>query len=294
MGDPGRSTPGAGHPRLPRAALTRGIFRAIGLSRSVLMENRTDPIAARIEAGRLRLLQHSIYRRVDSPAAIRLFLQSHVFAVWDFMSLLKRLQRDLTCVSLPWMPVGDAEVRFLINEIVCGEESDQGPDGTRSSHFELYHRAMREAGADTSAIDAFLGRIQAGESPESALAHPGLPAGVRAFTGFTLKLASAGQIHETAAAFTYGREDVIPEMFLPLVNTLVGSGESQFGLLRFYLERHIALDGGHHGQLARRMMERLCGDDPRKWDEATAAATAAIEERIRLWDAILAGLPTAN
>jgi hypothetical protein len=117
---------------------------------------------------------------------------------------------------------------------------------------------------------------------------------VRAFTGFTLKLASAGQIHETAAAFTYGREDVIPEMFLPLVNTLVGSGESQFGLLRFYLERHIALDGGHHGQLARRMMERLCGDDPRKWDEATAAATAAIEERIRLWDAILAGLPTAN
>jgi hypothetical protein len=153
---------------------------------------------------------------------------------------------------------------------------------------------MREAGADTSAIDAFLGRIQAGESPEAALAHPGLPAGVRAFTGFTLKLASGGQIHETAAAFTYGREDVIPEMFLPLVNTLVGSGESQFGLLRFYLERHIALDGGHHGQLARRMMERLCGDDPRKWDEATAAATAAIEERIRLWDAILASLPMAR
>ena len=87
---------------------------------------------------------------------------------------------------------------------------------------------------------------------------------------------------------------MIPEMFLPLVNSLVSSGESQFGLLRYYLERHIALDGGHHGQLARRMMERLCGDDSKKWEEATAAATSAIEERIRLWDAILAALPPAR
>ncbi len=258
------------------------------------MDTHPDIIHSRTEAVRLRLLQHPIYQRVDRPAAIRTFLKSHVFAVWDFMSLLKRLQRDLTCVTLPWMPVGDPEVRFLINEIVCGEESDLGPEGVRSSHFELYLRAMREAGADTSAIDAFLGAIQAGESPESVLAKPGLPPGVRQFTGFTLKLACTGQLHETAAAFTYGREDVIPEMFLPLVNTLVSSGESQFGLLRYYLERHIALDGGHHGQLARRMMERLCGDDSKKWEEATAAATAAIEERIRLWDAILAALPPAR
>jgi hypothetical protein len=153
---------------------------------------------------------------------------------------------------------------------------------------------MREAGADTSAIDTFLGAIQAGESPESVLAKPGLPPGVRQFTGFTLKLACTGQIHETAAAFTYGREDVIPEMFLPLVTSLVSSGESQFGLLRYYLERHIALDGGHHGQLARQMMERLCGEDPRKWEEAAAAASAAIEERIHFWDAILAALPPAR
>ena len=258
------------------------------------MEIRPDLIHSRTEAVRLRLLQHPIYQRVDRPAAIRTFLESHVFAVWDFMSLLKRLQRDLTCVKLPWMPVGDPEVRFLINEIVCGEESDLGPDGERFSHFELYHRAMREAGADTSAIDAFLNSIQAGESTESALARPGLPAGVRPFTGFTLKLACTGQLHETAAAFTYGREDVIPEMFLPLVNTLVASGHSQFGLLRYYLERHIALDGGHHGQLARRMMDRLCGEDPQKWDEAAKAATAAIEERIRFWDAILTRLPAAQ
>lgn len=254
------------------------------------METSHDLIHSRTEPVRSRLLQHTIYHRVDRPESIRTFLESHVFAVWDFMSLLKRLQRDLTCVTLPWMPVGDPETRFLINEIVCGEESDLGPDGGRSSHFELYRRAMREAGADTSAIDAFLESIRAGGSPESALALPGLPAGVREFTGFTLRLACTGRLHEAAAAFTYGREDVIPEMFLPLVDTLVASGHSQFGLLRHYLERHIVLDGGHHGRMARLMVDRLCGDDPLKREEAVNAATAAIEARIRLWDAILGDL----
>ena len=255
------------------------------------MDASADPIAPRIEDARQRLLRHPIYRRVDGPEAIRTFLETHVFAVWDFMSLLKRLQRDLTCVDLPWRPVGDPEVRFLINEIVCGEESDQGPDGSRASHFELYLQAMREAGADTSAIDGFLSALAAGQSVGTALARPDLPAGVRRFTGFTLQQARDGRLHEAAAAFTYGREDVIPEMFLPLVDTLVASGRTQFGLLKFYLERRIALDGGHHGQLARRMMLRLCGEDPLLWDEATTAALAAIHERIGLWDAILGRLP---
>lgn len=255
------------------------------------MDAPADPIAPRIEDARQRLLRHPIYRRVDGPESIRIFLGTHVFAVWDFMSLLKRLQRDLTCVDLPWRPVGDPETRSLINEIVCGEESDQGPDGSRASHFELYHRAMREAGADTSAIDGFLAALANGQPATTALTHSDVPAGVRRFTGFTLRQAFDGKLHEAAAAFTYGREDVIPEMFLPLVDTLVASGLAQFGLLKFYLERHIALDGGHHGQMARRMMVRLCGDDPIKWEEAAGAASSAIEERIVLWDAILGRLP---
>ncbi|MBM3850049.1 MAG: DUF3050 domain-containing protein [Verrucomicrobia bacterium] len=255
------------------------------------MDAPADPIASRLEDTRQRLLKHAIYRRVAGPEALRTFLESHVFAVWDFMSLLKRLQRELTCVDLPWRPVGDPEVRFLINEIVCGEESDLGPDGAHTSHFELYLRAMREAGADPSAIDGFLAALAAGQPTAEALEGAGVPAGVRRFTGFTLGQACGGALHEVAAAFTYGREDVIPEMFLPLVDTLVGSGRSQFGLLKFYLERHIALDGGHHGQLARRMIARLCGTDPTRWIEAADAAEAALRERIALWDAILDRLP---
>jgi hypothetical protein len=88
------------------------------------------------------IIQHLLYRRIQHIDDIRLFMQYHVFAVWDFMSLLKSLQNRLTCTTIPWMPAGNAATRFLINEIVTGEESDLAPNGARTSHFELYLQAM--------------------------------------------------------------------------------------------------------------------------------------------------------
>ena len=76
-----------------------------------------------------------------------------MFAVWDFMSLLKALQNQLTCTKIPWMPTGDPELRHFINEIVLGEESDVDQNGEYFSHFEMYTNAMRSCGADTSSIE---------------------------------------------------------------------------------------------------------------------------------------------
>ncbi|WP_346348965.1 DUF3050 domain-containing protein [Pedobacter sp. JY14-1] len=45
---------------------------------------------------------------------LRQFMESHVFAVCDFMWQLKALQEQPTCTSLPWIPVGNAETRYLI------------------------------------------------------------------------------------------------------------------------------------------------------------------------------------
>ena len=131
--------------------------------------HRLDDIRAQIAPARARLLAHSLYARMASLDDVQRFMESHVFAVWDFMSLLKRLQRDLTCLDLPWVPVGEAEVRFLINEIVCGEESDVDPAGTRISHFELYLRAMHEAGAGATAINGALASVRAGGATAVAL-----------------------------------------------------------------------------------------------------------------------------
>jgi hypothetical protein len=140
---------------------------------------RLDDIRAQIAPARARLLAHSLYARMASLDDVQRFMESHVFAVWDFMSLLKRLQRDLTCLDLPWVPVGEAEVRFLINEIVCGEESDIDPAGTRISHFELYLRAMHEAGAVATAINGALapgvsgGVVTIGETTDENGFQPG-------------------------------------------------------------------------------------------------------------------------
>ena len=243
--------------------------------------SRFDAVRARIAPARQRLLAHPLYARMDSLADVQRFMASHAFAVWDFMSLLKRLQRELTCVEVPWVPVGDAEVRFLINEIVCGEESDVDPRGGRISHFDLYLRAMEEAGADSTAV-------------REALQQAGVPSAAAAFSGGTFTLAGSGKIHEVAAAFTFGREDLIPDMFPELVGRLSREHPGRLDTFRYYLERHIEIDGGHHGAISLRMVELLCGDDDRKWDEAAQAAQAAIEARLQLWDGIVAQLGAAK
>lgn len=111
--------------------------------------NSLEALKQRIDGARSKLLNHPIYRAVDSQEKLRVFMESHVFAVWDFMSLTKRLQQDLTCVKVPWTPPRSPAASRLINEIVLAEESDLEPDGKPISHFELYLAAMEEVQANT-------------------------------------------------------------------------------------------------------------------------------------------------
>jgi hypothetical protein len=240
------------------------------------------------------LVSHPLYARVHDAESLRHFMASHVFCVWDFQSLLKGLQRRLTCVSVPWLPSGDPEARRLINEIVLDEESDAMPDGSYLSHFELYLNAMRQCGADAGPIQRLTESLRAGVPADRALADAGLPPGVADFVGQTLRIAEGDEIHRVAAAFTYGREDVIPAMFEQFVRGLAGEQRGRWELFGLYLTRHIEHDGERHGPLSRALVARLCGHNERLWREAEQTARDCLRSRLALWGHILGGLDAAS
>jgi pyrroloquinoline quinone (PQQ) biosynthesis protein C len=241
-------------------------------------------IESRIAPLRARLTAHPLYAAIRTPQHLRLFMQSHVFAVWDFMSLLKALQSRLTCTSVPWLPTPFPHSRRFLNEIVLGEESDQY-HGRSISHFELYLEAMHQASADTAPIRALLRSIQLGRfSPESFPA----PAAAQTFVASTFRVIDSGNLAAMAAAFTFGREDVIPDIFRELVRDLDAQHPGAFTQFIWYLERHIEVDGEDHGPLSLRMVADLCGSDETLWNQAAAAAGQAISARLTLWDGILA------
>jgi len=233
---------------------------------------------------RQTLLDHPLYRSMRSIEHVRVFMAHHVHAVWDFMSLVKGLQLRLTGMQLPWKPVGDPEVRYLINEIVLGEESDEDPEGGRIAHFELYLRAMRELGLQTEAIERYVRdyrwNMDQGEPT-------GLPEGGLAFNRRTFDLIRRAGTHELAAVFTLGREDLIPDMFVRMVETMNREFPGKLSSLVYYLERHIEVDGEHHKHLAYRMTEWACGTDPALWQEAAEAVKEALLARCALWDAVV-------
>ncbi len=243
-----------------------------------------EHIESRISPLRARLTAHPLYASIRTPQHLRVFMESHVFAVWDFMSLLKALQARLTCVSVPWVPTQFPESRRFINEIVLGEESDQF-EGRAISHFELYLEAMQQSGAETSAIRALLASIASGVFDAGTIVAP---AAAQAFVAATFRIIERGSLAAMAAAFTFGREDVIPDIFRELVRDLSQQTDGSLDTFVWYLERHIEVDGEDHGPLSLRMVADLCGTDEALWEEAAEAAVTALEARLALWDGILA------
>lgn len=243
-------------------------------------------LKSRIEPLRKELLAHPVYSEIASLEDLCAFTEEHVFAVWDFMSLLKTLQQHLTCVQVPWYPTKNAETRRFINEIVVGEESDVDASGTTMSHFEMYLNAMDALGANGAAMQQFTHRIRANVSVNEALSDCSIAEETKAFVRYTFEVIHRGKIHEIASLFTFGREDLIPDMFLEIVKELKAEAPERMNGFLYYLERHIEVDGGDHGPLSLRLMEEVCENDAQKWEEATLVAEQALKMRMRLWDGV--------
>jgi hypothetical protein len=234
-----------------------------------------------------QLLTHSLYEKVKTIDDLHCFLENHIYAVWDFMSLLKALQNKLTCTTTPWLPIGNPEVRYLINEIVVAEETDLALDGSRQSHFEMYLDAMQQCGANTIPVINFLENVKTTQNIFVSIKQSDLHPNVKAFLDFTFRVIEEGKSHKIAAAFTFGREDLIPSMFTEILkNFQTNFPETDLSKLIYYFERHIELDADEHGPMAMQMVTELCGTNETKWNEVEAISIQALEKRIGLWNAI--------
>ncbi|MDB5119806.1 MAG: heme oxygenase [Sphingobacteriales bacterium] len=239
-----------------------------------------------IEPLRQQIINHKVYSVINELEDLKIFMQYHIYAVWDFMSLLKALQNNLTCTSVPWFPVGSADTRHLINEIVVGEESDIDIHGIRKSHFEIYLDAMGQCGADTTSIATFLAILQSTKKFNFAFTESSTPEPARNFVEFTFKVINSNKAHLQAAIFTFGREDLIPEMFYSIINDLDKKFPESISRFKYYLERHIEVDGDHHSHLALQMTSNLCESDPEYWKEAEQITIESLKMRMLLWDGI--------
>jgi hypothetical protein len=245
-----------------------------------------ENIKKSIEPLRQQIIHHPVYALIKDIEDLQTFMQYHVYAVWDFMSLLKALQQNLTCTQTPWFPKGSAETRYLINEIVVGEESDIDLHGNRKSHFEMYLDAMQQCGADTSNINTFIHQLKKIRNVSQSLVFSDTPQEAQEFVNFTFEIIDSQKDYLQAAIFTFGREDLIPSMFISIIEDMYHGSPETISYFKYYLERHIEVDGEHHSHLAIQMLENLCGNNQQYWQEAEKAILVSLQKRIHLWNGV--------
>lgn len=239
-----------------------------------------------------KLANHRIFERINSIEELKVFMEHHIFAVWDFMSLLKKLQKDLVPSGSPWVPNPNGNLVRFINEIVMEEESDQayrnGAEISYTSHYQIYLDAMTEVGASTETILRFVEMVKS-EGINSAMQKINLPEPSRLFMSHTFKLINEGKSHEIAASFAIGRESIVPLMFKRILDQSKLE-DDQVPVFRYYLVRHAELDGDHHGPMAHKLLENMSEGDPEIQQEIIEQAIKSIEQRIFFWDGVLDAL----
>ncbi|MBX3356513.1 MAG: DUF3050 domain-containing protein [Phycisphaeraceae bacterium] len=255
---------------------------------------RKDALSVSLVAEADRVANHHVYSMVVDLESARAFMEHHVWCVWDFMMLAKSVQVGLGCYELLWVPPADTDAVAAINAIIADEEADIGPDGLKHSHFEIYLGAMKEAGASTRSIDAFLSRLRITRDLIPSMLDVGAtPPAVR-FVQATYKSAT-GPIHARVAALCLAREELVPRLLSTLLTNL--PNDSCLSMFRWYIERHIQVDSATHGPLSATLYSNTVRNDAVVEREALESAIEAIRARGQFLDSIadaLARVASAN
>lgn len=241
-----------------------------------------------IEEEKNKLLESSFFtiNNIKSKKDLEVFMKAHVFSVWDFMSLLKTLQNEITTTSIPWKPskYGPELTRF-VNELVIEEESDEWLwQWEYISHFELYLKAMEELGIDTKEIKEILFNTNY-ENIDELFCNEKIPKSSRNFMKKTFSYIKSWDIKEVASAFTFWRENIIPEMFIKIIKNLEISNINA-PTLYYYFKRHIELDWDSHWPLSKKLIEKIANNEKESIKIIEEIAIDSIKTRKIFWEEI--------
>jgi pyrroloquinoline quinone (PQQ) biosynthesis protein C len=149
----------------------------------------------------------------------------------------------------------------------------------------MYYQSMNEAGANTKKIESFLTNIDSGV--DQALIKSDAPKPAANFVKTTFSMLENAPVNVVASMFTFGREEVIPNMFRSIISKIDKDFKGRLKNFIYYLDRHIGVDEDEHGPAALKMIKVLCGNDEEKWKEAAQAAKMTMNARIVFWNEIL-------
>ncbi len=227
---------------------------------------------------------HPLFTEKLNTKQICKFMESHIFAVWGFMSILKSLQKRISPNDLPWIPNANTKNGLInfVNEIILCEESDYIDGIGFISHFEIYLLAMKSMGAKSEQLDKFISRINNEGYDERFLDDVNTSTEVKEFLKHDLEISLNGTLPEIVGAFTLGREKVIPNMFSYILPAIKETASSKH--LVTYLERHIDIDGDRHGPLSMKLLDATCNNE--QLNTAYTTAIRSLKLRRRVWDKI--------
>lgn len=241
---------------------------------------------------REQLNNHPLYTSIDNTESLRVFMEHHVFAVWDFMSLVKSIQNHLAPSTVPWIPSDNSRFVKFINQLVLEEESDNAYSDKAfnrpASHFEVYLQSMTEIGANTYFISRFINAVR-DTGLDTALKIPNIPEPAQQFMKFTFDVIKCNQPHLLATILAWGREDLVPQLFQSLRQTLQ-LNKCVAPHLFSYLDRHIQLDEQEHAPIAIQLVQELCKGSITKQTESIEIAEQSLAVRLEFWNGIYRAL----
>ena len=253
---------------------------------------KLDQSDVQVDFLREQLRNHPLYYAINSKRKLRIFMEHHIYAVWDFMSLIKAMQNHIAPTTVPWTPPKNSLFANYINQLVLEEESDRALskdiNNTALSHFESYINAMQEVGADTLPITTFINTVNE-QGLHTALKKENIPTPARKFMTFTFDTIKQNQLHLLATVLAHGREALVPLLFQSLQRR-IQIHQADAPNLYAYLNRHIQLDEQEHGPIVLRMVQELCANSSTKQAESIGLAEQALAVRLEFWDGIYQAL----